>query len=174
MTEEFDVENQPGNPRLMDTFEQYVGRLKRFVTKTQWPPGTKFDCVGCGDCCTWHFYKFKAPADLGDELRSHLREPHGWWVLVDEGLRLTMLLEGGETFWFKGKLPPAHLEFHKVTGRHHGYWVLNKEGMIVCYSPVSCIHLNDEMRCDIYEDRPRVCRMYYCGKYPILPEEVRG
>jgi Fe-S-cluster containining protein len=169
MSEEFDEENE-GNPRLMDTFEEYIARLKKFVTTTQWPPGTKFDCVGCGDCCTWHFYKFKAPADLQDELKSHMPEPHGYWAVQEEGLRLTMpLKEEGKAFWFKGKLPPSHLELHKVTGRLHGYWVLNKKGMIVNYSPVSCIHLNEKNRCDIYDDRPRVCQQYYCGKYPILP-----
>jgi len=169
MSEEYDPDNA-GNPRLMETFDQYVGRLRRFVKQTEWPPGTKMDCIGCGDCCTWHFWKFKAPADLRDELHKHMVEPHGNWAVVEGALKLTMPLGEGRAFFFKGDLPPNHLEFHLVTGRHHGYWVLNKEGMVVNYSPVSCIHLDEDMMCDIYETRPRVCRMYYCGKYPILPE----
>ena len=114
MNEEFDMENNPGNPRLMDTFEEYVVRIKKFVTTTQWAPGTRFTCVGCGDCCTWNFYKFKAPADLQDELRNHMPDPHGYWIIQGGGLRLTMPLkeEEGKTeipvFFFKGKLPPNH------------------------------------------------------------------
>lgn len=173
MAEEYREDN-PGNPRLMDTFRDYTERLKKFVTGTIWPPGTKFECRGCGDCCTWHYYKFPIDKALKDHLLSMMPEPHGFWLLLDDHLRIELPVwnqaKNGEIpkFFVKGTIPENHLTFHKVTGRRHGYWVLY-ESTIIVYSPVSCIHLNEEGLCDIYEERPRVCRQYLCGKYPVIP-----
>ena len=49
--EEFDMERLPGNPRMCETISQFLRRQRKFISKLNFPPGTKFECIGCGDCC---------------------------------------------------------------------------------------------------------------------------
>jgi len=177
MNEEFDIKDNPGNPRINEIFVDYADKLRE-QGEQETKEGVEYECRGCGDCCTWYFYKFDIPLELVAELRSHMVNPHGYWMFVDNAFEVTMPLwkkykEGKPipAFRFRGQLPPKHIDFHKVTGRLHGYWVLNDEDLIVNYSPVACIHLNKSMKCGIYAKRPKICREYYCGKYlkPLSP-----
>lgn len=165
MAEEFDLERLPGNPRMCETVRDFLTRQRKFMGRTKWPPGTKFECHGCADCCRWYFIILNTDDKLAEELITRVKYPHGFWVLMPEN-RLKVQMPG---FFFFGNIPSDQREFITVTGRTWGYWVLNKKrGKPVIYTPTPCIHLTDENKCEIYEERPRVCKVYFCGRYPII------
>lgn len=157
----------------METFREFVHRQRKFVTQIKWPPGTRFECRRCGDCCTWNFWNFRVPLETLELIKRESKSStHGNWILLKNRLRCALPIRVDENeykeFIFSGLLPPDHLEFLEVTGRFHGYWVLNENDRIVVYSPVKCIHLTDEGLCGIYMDRPRVCQVYICRRYPVI------
>ena len=165
MSEEFDMESLPGNPRMCDTIQQFLSRQRRLIGQTKWPPGTTFGCRQCGDCCKWNFIVLNTDEKLVEELRSRAKYPHGSWNLsVKDKLRITM-----PGFLFIGICPPKQNEFLRGTGRTWGYWVLNERGKVVLYNPTPCIHLQDDGLCGTYDDRPRACGTYFCRRYPLTP-----
>lgn len=175
MAEEFDDVRLPSNPRLMELFRTFCIRQKAFIQATKWPPGTKFECIKCGDCCTWNFCNFVPSEAMVERLHFYGgKYPHGVWLLLGDRLKIIMpyqrkpedLDELGE-FSFSGLMPPNHIIFLRETGRRHGYWVLNQNNRIIIYSPMPCIHLTNNL-CGIYEKRPHICTMYLCNRYPII------
>jgi Fe-S-cluster containining protein len=165
MSEEFEEDRLPGNPRLCDTTQQFLSRQRRFIGRTTWPPGTEFECRGCGDCCKWNFIILETDEKLITALRARAKHPHGSWNLTEED----KLYVGMPGFSFIGICPPKQAEFLRVSGRTWGYWVLNEREKVVVYNPTPCIHIQDDGLCAIYEDRPEVCESYFCRRYPIIP-----
>lgn len=162
--EEFDLEELPGNPRIYETVREFLMRQRRFVSRTKWAPGTKFECKGCGDCCTWNYLILKADEDLAKALRRQTKYPHGAWHLVEGKSQIRIQMPG---FVVMGNIPAKQEEFLRVTGSTWGYWVLSGKSVVI-YNPVPCIHLTEDKRCAIYEERPQVCRNYSCGRWPII------
>ncbi len=166
---EFDMERLPGNPRMTETVERFLGRQRKFISSLQFPPGTKFECIGCGDCCRWNYVMLNTDLELTEKLRERAKYPHGPWTLIsdvgEEG-RIRVEMPG---FMFIGNIPPDQTEFIIRTGRRWGYWTLNARDKVVLYNPTPCIHHGEDSKCRIYEDRPRVCRVYFCGRHPIIP-----
>lgn len=163
--EEFDMERLPGNPRMNEAVETFLLRQRKFIGKLDFPPGTKFECIGCGDCCKWNFFILNTDLDLIGKLRELTKYPHGSWTLI-EPKRIRVEMPPG--FVFMGNIPQDQSEFIMRTGRRWGYWVLNERGKVVLYNPTPCIHLLEDNSCGIYDDRPRVCKAYFCGRHPII------
>ncbi len=164
--EEFDLDRLPGNPRMCETVKEFLIRQRRFVSRTKWPPGTRFECKGCGDCCTWNFIILNLDKDLAKELQKRVKHPHGSWYLMEEKGQIRVQMPN---FSFIGNIPPEHMEFIVRTGRRWGYWVLNVREKVVLYNPTPCIHLTEDKRCAIYEERPHVCQIGSCRRWPIIP-----
>lgn len=165
LSEEYDFERLPGNPRMCETIQQFLSRQRKFVGQTKWPPGTEFECRRCGDCCNWYFIILVTDEELVKELLTRVKYPHGSWNLNEkDNLRVAM-----PGFSFIGICPPKQVEFMKGTGRTWGYWRLNVNGKIVLYNPTPCIHFGDDGLCEIYENRPEVCEPYFCRRYPVIP-----
>lgn len=164
MSEEFE-EDHPGNPRLCETVTDFLRRQRKFIGKTKWPPGTKFECRGCGDCCKWYFIILETDEKLINALRERVTYPHGSWNLTEKD----KLFIGMPGFNFIGICPPKQIDFLRRTDRTWGYWVLNPRGKVVLYNPTPCTHLQEDGLCDTYDDRPRVCSVYFCRRYPIIP-----
>ncbi len=157
----------PGNPRLCETVKDFIRRQQEFGRLTQWPPGTEFECKGCGDCCEWHFILLNANKEFVKVTRARVKDPHGFWRLVEKRrIKIQM-----PDFLFVAIGPPNLIEFLTITGRTWGYWVLNQNEEIVLYNPIPCIHLTEDRRCAIYEERPKVCKPYFCRRHPIIPVE---
>lgn len=172
--EEFDLENAPQNPRLLFTFRQFIQWQKEKLEK-HWPEGIEFECRKCADCCTWNYFFFQSDSEDLIRMTHDVggSNPHGWWVLTGDNLRLWLPRRAVETetkevpvLSFDGRLPDKHLDFLRTTGRRHGYWVMNKADDYVIYSPTPCQHLQENGLCAIYEDRPQVCRDYSCKRFP--------
>lgn len=181
---EFDMKRLPGNPRMTETVEDFLTRQRKFITSLKFPPGTKFECIGCGDCCKWNYIMLNTDEALIGKLKGLVKYPHGSWGMIKEGrvqvqmgyMKAIDVEEGDEgpdlvpaSFSFIGNIPPNQSEFIMVTGRRWGYWTVNDRGKVVLYNPTPCIHHDDETQCGIYLERPRVCRTYFCGRHPILP-----
>lgn len=170
---EFDEKNQPGNPYLLETVQDFLQRLKATTQKRKFPPGTKFECHRCGECCKWHYFHLNiSNQKLLDQMYMFgLPQPHGYWVLFDGKINCYMPVWSKEMekklFHFDGFLPKLHTNFLNRTRRKHGYWVLNENDKVVIYCPVRCIHLTENNLCSIYPDRPEICRMYSCERYPV-------
>lgn len=174
LSDTLDEENQPGNPYLLETVHDFLEKLKAKARKRRFPPGTKFLCKKCGECCRWYYFHLNvSERKLIDQLYMlGPPEPHGNWALAETGkLNCWMPVWKKESktniLHFDGPLPKMHTDFLMKTERRHGYWILNKKDKIVIYSPVSCMHLTKDKLCAIYPDRPDMCREYSCGRYPI-------
>jgi len=162
MSEEFDLAQLSGNPRINESVQQHLSRQRKQIGRTKFPPGTEFECKGCGDCCTWNFIILRSDEGLVKELRARRKYPHGSWNLEKEKFRVSM-----PGFYFFGNCPPPQTEFLRVTGRTWGYWVLNEKDQIIIYNPTPCIHLKTDGLCAIYHSgRPVVCGSYFCKRYP--------
>lgn len=167
--------NLPCNPGIFELFKERMEEHRNLVKS--YPSGTKFECKGCGDCCRWAYSFFEIELSLFERLiKLGVPQPHGAWLLIDDEIRIGMPVFPEKSkgdlsqFSFTGLLPPSHLEWLRFTGRRHGYWRLVSLNRVVIYSPVDCIHLTEEILCDDYENRPQLCREYYCGKYPLEEE----
>ena len=161
MAEEFDLEQLPGNPRMLEVVTDFLMRQRKLVSQTEWPPGTEFECKRCGSCCTWFFMFLVVDEELNVELRKRVKYPHGSWIM--EGGQISRQMPG---YAFTGNIPVDQAEYMTKAGRHWGYWVLNAAGKVAVYNPTPCIHLVDG-KCAIYEDRPSICKKYFCRRYPI-------
>lgn len=163
--EDFDLDFLTGNPAICETVGEFLQRRRELVTEAKWPEGTKFRCEKCGDCCNWNYLILNVDEELNALLRGMVKYPHGSWVMEDPG-HIAVSMPG---FTFTGNIPPSQTDYIMRTGRNWGYWVLNTHDQIVLYNPTPCIHLTDDKLCGIYENRPLVCREYYCRRHPILP-----
>lgn len=149
---------------------EFLRRQRKFVSKIQWPPGIEYECKRCGDCCTWFFIMMDIDEKLVSALRRQTKYPHGSWEMKEDG-QITVQMPG---YRFRGSIPANQnqefrtSEFIMKTGRSWGYWVLNVHGTVVLYNPTPCIHFTEENLCGIHDDRPSVCKSYYCRRYPIL------
>lgn len=180
--EDLDETNQPLNPKLNETVHQFLMRQKELVRQPEYPPGTVFECVRCGDCCRYNFYHLSlTDTALLDKLYMLSKYPHGYWVLLDNRM-LTLYMPlwldpKNPVISFSGPVPEEHIDFMMRTVRRHGYWVLSEEGLIVVYNPTPCIHFIDKGQdlasCDIYEDRPEICKAYSCRRYPVYPRQMK-
>jgi Fe-S-cluster containining protein len=172
--DEFDPSKLPANPFLMESFLEFIRRQKE-ATKIH--KGKPVKCIGCGDCCTYNYYKMQVSPQLVKDLRAKKKYPHGHWVLANRAMHLFLTFWDGDddepvrTMRFTGPIGADYYEFHKVSGRRDGYWVLNEDGWICCYSPDKCQHLTDDMKCEVYATRPKICRGYYCGRYLVNPDD---
>ena len=92
------------------------------------------------------------------------KHPHGSWTLI-EPKRIRVEMPGVS---FMGNIPPNQSDFIMRTGRRWGYWTLNARDKVVLYNPTPCIHHTEEGRCGIYDERPRVCKVYFCRRHPII------
>ena len=91
MSEEFDMEWLPGNPRMCETIQQFFSRQRKLIGQTKWPPGTTFGCRQCGDCCKWNFLVLNTDEKLTKELHSRAKYPHGSWNLNEQDkLRISL------------------------------------------------------------------------------------
>jgi len=177
-SEDLDEVNQPANPKLNETVHQFLQKQKQLADERKYPPGTRFLCIRCGDCCRYNYYHLDiSKKSLLDRLYMSSKFPNGYWVLMDEGkLSCYMPLwddPKSKMLSFDGPLPQEHVDFLMRTGRRHGYWVLAREtDEMVVYTPVPCVHLIEgpPTSCAIYGDRPEICRMYSCKRYPITGE----
>ncbi len=159
------MERLPGNPRMNETVERFLTRQRKFIPNLNFPPGTKFECIGCGDCCKWNFQVMNTDLDLIEKLRERDKYPHGPWTLIEEK-RIRVEMPG---FSFIGNIPQDQTDFITQTGRRWGYWVLNNQDRLILYNPTPCIHQTEDSKCGIYDERCRVCRVYFCGRHPIIP-----
>ncbi|KKN15935.1 hypothetical protein LCGC14_0980980 [marine sediment metagenome] len=188
LNEDFDEKNQPSNPAWNQTVHQFL-EDQRIRAEREYPEGTVFKCIRCGDCCRSNYYHLKVEDQrLLDRLHMLLKDPHGHWILTVDGKfsghmpsfkRVRSSPESPEVeeyemevVSFEGPIPEEHVRFQIRTGRRHGYWVLTKDtDEIVVYYPVACLHLVREegklAECLIYEDRPEFCRGYICRRYPV-------
>ena len=168
-----DEENQPFNAVLNETVAEFLEKQKAKLRKIL-PEDGKYECRRCGDCCKWNYYHLNIDnQNLIDKLYMEgTKMPHGYWVLIEGKMNFYMPTWKGKKnksklVHFDGALPPKHTEFLKVTGRMHGYWVLNKNDKVVVYSPTPCEHLTKKNMCRIYAKRPEICKDYLCGRYPV-------
>lgn len=166
---DFDMEELPFNPKINETVVEFLSRQR--VMPGPDPDGDiKYECRRCGDCCQWFFYKLNVPQDLADQLNMRFKDPHGYWVLSDK-LQCYMPVgpgePGAEIFHFSGNLPEGHYDYCVVSGRRWGYWVLEEADKVVVYSPAKCTRLVGDNFCEIYKERPDICRAYQCGRYPV-------
>ena len=170
---------QPFNPKINETIHDFLEAQKKLAKSRELPPGTEFKCHRCGDCCKYYYFHLDPPKELIEIIVTDGEAtPHGAWIMVKEAgdeedkIRLNMPVwskpKDGQIpmLKFKGNLSLDVIEFLKVTKRRHGYWVLNDVDGIVCYIPSYCANLVGRNRFKIYEKRPKVCRMYTCGRYP--------
>ena len=178
MSEEFDLASQPFNPRVMETFTDFIRRQKE---ETVTHKGKKVKCIGCGDCCTWNFYKVQVSPKVIKDLKVHEQDPHGYWIMGDHILHFYQVFfdepnyanppekfpvaENCKFMHFAGPIGDDYYQFQKEGNRRHGYWVVAPDNWIVLYSVNKCQHVTADMKCGIYETRPKVCRGYYCGRY---------
>lgn len=163
--EEFNLEELPGNPRMCEIVEEFLKRQRKFINRIKWPTGTKFECKGCADCCTWYFIVMNMDEELVKQLHARAKYPHGFWEKSEQENRIRVGMPG---FSFTGVIPADQAEYLSITGKNWGYWVLNSKGKVVLYNPMPCIHLTEDKRCDIYEERPQICRVYSCRRWPII------
>lgn len=170
-SEEFDLEHQ-GNPKMLETVTDFLMRQRKLVSQTDWPPGTRFECKKCADCCTWFFMLLVVDEELNVELRKRVKYPHGSWIM-EEGEntsstspshQISLQMPG---YRFTGNIPVVQAEYMTKAGRHWGYWVLNATGKVALYNPTPCIRLVEGM-CEIYEDRPQVCKEYFCRRHAVI------
>ena len=179
-SDDLDHNEQPYNPRINESIHDFLEAQGKEAKRRKEIPGAKFSCHRCGDCCRYYYFHLDPPRDLiqiivGDGEAT----PHGAWVMVkepgdkEEKIRLTMPVWNKKPvdgkipmLDFKGNLEKDVIEFLKATRRRHGYWVLNKNDDIVVYSPSYCGQLVGKNRCKIYNNRPKVCRNYFCGRHP--------
>ena len=179
MAEEFDLKETPFNPRIMETFLEFARRQKEANKADH--GGAKVECRRCGDCCTWNFYKVQVSDKLIKELKSRDSDPHGYWILGDHILNFYLIFWDGEadepcrTMRFTGPIGEDYYQFHKVSNRRQGYWVIAPDNWILLYSPNKCVNLlydkDGLAMCKVYENRPKICRGYFCGRYPVIPKE---
>jgi len=168
--EDYDLERLPFNPTMNESFMEYILRQKEL-----YPPkeGVEPKCVGCAQCCKWSFIELNItdPALTANLKQVSGGHPHGHWILVKEKLNLFMPVphkmknDRIDSVHFDGTLPGEQVDFLTVSGRMHGYWVLNKQGKIVIYTPAPCQHLTATNRCRVYRTRPKVCKDYYCNRH---------
>lgn len=158
----------PANPGIFEIFKKNMEKHRDLVKSH--PPGTKFECHRCGDCCTWAYVFFKIDTSLfAQMMKIGPPQPHGHWFIVGNGMKIVMpVFSKGEIipFSIEGDLPPSHMEWLRYTGRRHGYWRLTSMDRMVIYSPVDCIHLTKEKLCRDYKNRVKMCKDYFCGKHP--------
>lgn len=171
--EDLDEINQPGNPKLNETVRQFLQRQKDLADEKEYPPGTVFRCIQCGDCCRYNYYHLNVEMKLLDPLYMLSANPHGYWVLsYDKQFRGFMPTWGDPEkpiLSFNGTLPSQHIDFLIRTGRRHGYWILNKQtDEIVVYCPGPCVHLTADGLCGIYQNRPEICKAYSCRRFPFV------
>uniref|UniRef100_A0A6M3M1V3 Putative zinc-or iron-chelating protein n=1 Tax=viral metagenome TaxID=1070528 RepID=A0A6M3M1V3_9ZZZZ len=176
-----DMEGGPFNPKIYETFREFLKRQKEKIPR--YPVGTEFKCIQCGECCTWHYFEANIEPNIREKLLEYSTHPHGLWMLRPYGMSIdiyqldpgSMKKENRPWFGdlisaipihFSAELPEDHLEYLRVTGRMHGYWVL--DDLLVIYSPTVCRHLVDGVVCAIYEKRPKVCQDYCCWRYPVV------
>jgi len=174
--EDLDQEKLPFGPKFNETIVEFLSRQRVMKSPEDYPEGTEFECRRCGDCCRYNYYKLDPPQNLVDQLTMiGPKYPNGYWVLIENQIHCYMPCWAKENeskmFHFEGNLPQKHIELCWITGRTHGYWVLEGNDKIVIYCPTKCQHLIGKNVCDIYEDRPQVCREYICNRYPV---ETRG
>ena len=193
MSEEFNVD-APFNPKINKIFAEFIERQR--AAQPEYPEGTKFECRQCGECCTWHYFRVNVQPRVRDGLPKWHRRPNGFWILESSASKLHFFMPVPKQLtpdpkrpWFgtmvnavpihfEGPLPKEHIEFLTVTGRMHGYWVLNDEGKVAVYCPTECQHLTGVLapgaqrvqgHCAIYPKRPQICRDYWCRRYPVAP-----
>ncbi|WP_027711401.1 YkgJ family cysteine cluster protein [Dickeya chrysanthemi] len=106
---------------------------------------TAFSCVGCGKCCTGHHVPLT------------LAEAKEW---AQDGGQIIVLAEG---FLHNGMgIPPEQRQHAQsrscdvISGDTRAFISI----IFATYNPATCRHLDDDMRCRIYERRPLVCRIY--------------
>ena len=166
----------PGNPCLQATVREFLDQQKKMLSENPEFKAEAYECRRCGDCCLWNYYALTIQAKLLKQLYLLAPYPHGYWVLIEGKIHCYMPVwskpSESNLLHFDGYLPKKHTDFLARTGRRHGYWVLDTEkDKILVYNPVPCNHLVNDIEnrasCDIYMDRPEVCRDYTCGRYPI-------
>jgi len=177
-----DLEGGPFSPKIYETFREFLKRQK--VKIPNYPRGTEFKCIECGECCTWHYFEANIDPNIREKLLEYSVHPHGLWMLRPYGSSIDIYqldpgsMKNENRPWFgdlisaipihfSAELPEDHLEYLRVTGRMHGYWVL-EGNVLVIYSPTVCRHLVDGVVCAIYEKRPKVCQDYCCWRYPVV------
>ncbi len=186
--EDFNKEVLPYNPILMETVHDFLEKQKE-ATKAAHGKYSEFECRGCGDCCVYNYYGMNVDSSLMDKLyTTGLKDFYGYWILTraeeDPGmgtqLHCYMPIPGAKKkelrmFHFSGNLSPDQYDFLIFSGRRHGYWVMRDDGKLLIYNPAKCIHYEEGLGCDAYDKRPKVCRIYFCGRYPKAPEpQVQG
>ncbi|MBD8574969.1 YkgJ family cysteine cluster protein [Pseudomonas syringae] len=115
---------------------------------------TRFNCVGCGSCCTDHH----VPLTLGEAAQ---------WA-ADGGSIIVLT----EAFLDNGYgVPPEQLQHAtrrsiQVTSGQARAWVAIT---FAAYNVGPCRNLDAEKLCRIYERRPLVCRIYPMEINPHIP-----
>jgi Fe-S-cluster containining protein len=114
----------------------------------------RFDCTGCGKCCTGHHVPLT------------LSETRQW---TDTGGQIIVLVEA---FLANGPGLPAEQREH-VLRRAWPVPCGNTEAHVAitfaAFNPGRCHHLDDDDRCTIYAIRPLVCRIYPMEINPHIP-----
>lgn len=117
-------------------------------------PDIRFDCTGCGKCCTGHH----VPLTL-DETRQ-------WTASAGQVIVLV------EAFLASGPGLPAEQREHALRRSWPvpcGSTEVHVAITFAAFNPGRCQHLDDDNRCGIYEARPLVCRIYPMEINPHIP-----
>lgn len=116
-----------------------------------------FDCTQCGRCCH----------DL--QLTLSLVEAIAW---TSNGHQVQLLCEAIP--WPRDPLPDEH----ELASRRDTSFAVEIGGMpfrihvmLVAYHQGACPHLQPDMRCGNYADRPRICRIYPLASRPFTSME---
>ncbi|WP_284603401.1 YkgJ family cysteine cluster protein [Dickeya dadantii] len=115
---------------------------------------TTFSCVGCGKCC------------MGHHVPLTLSEAREW---ASDGGQIIILAEG---FLQNGiGVPPEQRQHAQsrscdvISGETRAFIAIT----FAAYNPDSCRHLDEDLRCRIYDRRPLVCRIYPMEINPHIP-----
>lgn len=115
---------------------------------------TRFSCTGCGKCCSDHH----VPLTLTEAI-DWVRRKGELIVLVEA------FLDAGPGISPQQRPHAERRSLPVRCGAAQAYLAITFAG----YNVGPCIHLDNEQRCSIYEQRPLVCRIYPFEINPHLP-----
>ncbi|AYH48950.1 zinc/iron-chelating domain-containing protein [Dickeya fangzhongdai] len=115
---------------------------------------TSFSCVGCGKCCMGHH----VPLTLAEAREWAL--DGGQIIILAEGF-----LQNGIGILPEQRQHAQSRSCDVISGETRAFIAIT----FAAYNLDSCRHLDEDLRCRIYDRRPLVCRIYPMEINPHIP-----